>query len=282
MNQRKFICFIHIEKCGGITLHHLIQNNLPFYVNLRSWYYWSNEPGKYFTKDDLLDLSRYLPFIQGIGGHTTRVFAEYEEAIENSIIYLSFLRDPIQRYMSHINYQRQVMGINWDISDFISDNRFDNYQTVRLAGSEDVLEAKRILNKKIDFVGIVEEFDVSLLLLKNSYPEIFWNVQYERKNTTEVKKSTLNFKELDKDIQNKIVYNNRLDIELYHYAKEEIFNVNKMKYKGDIDNDLEYFKRKNETYRYPFFKSKLLLLYRNIMRYILQPIFNRSMRKRIN
>ena len=35
MNQRKFICFIHIEKCGGITLHHLIQNNLAFYVNLR-------------------------------------------------------------------------------------------------------------------------------------------------------------------------------------------------------------------------------------------------------
>lgn len=273
-----FICFIHIEKCGGITLHHLIQNNFPLYVNLRSWYYWSNEPGKYFKESDFKKTLNFFPFIQGIGGHTTRTYGGYNNIINRKIFYLTFLREPISRYISHINYQRQVMGINWTLDDFLSDERFDNYQTVRLTGESDVLKAKQILTDQIDFVGIVEHFDKSLLLLNSKYPTLFREVNYSRKNTTEIKENTISFKNLNEIQKQRVIENNKLDIELYNYCSKNIFNKYLEGYVGDIEQDLLKFKSDNKNYSYPPIRSKLNFLYRNCMRYIAQPILNKSMK----
>ena len=42
-----------------------------------------------------------------------------------------------------------------------------NYQTKFISGEENLEKAKNILKNNYNFVGLVEEFDTSLLLMKN-------------------------------------------------------------------------------------------------------------------
>lgn len=273
--ENKFLCFIHLEKCGGITLHHLIQNNLPTYVNLRSWFYWSNIEGNYLRKDELRNLLRILPFIEGVGGHVARTFAGYEKVINKPIFYLTFLREPVSRYISHCNYQKQVMKISWSIEDFVEERRFNNYQVVRLTGKENLDEAKRVLREDIDFFGLIERFDESLLLLKEIYGGGISSVNYEKYNVAKRIPNTMYFDNLSNKIKKRIIDNNKLDIELYNYAKDILYPGFKNAYSDNLEDDLILFQKENRRYRQPRVKSSILFIYRNLLRYIVQPIVHK-------
>jgi len=270
--EKKFICFIHIERAGGTTLHHLINYNYPFYVTLKPWYFWSNEEGNYLKKGELNCLKKILPILPGIGGHTTRTYANYESVIDKSIFYFTFLRNPVYRYISHFNYQRQVIGIEWEIEDFLNESKFNNYQVVRLAGEEDLEKARFVLEEKIDFVGLTERFDESLLLLKNKLNDKDFQINYERKNVTKEKKRTLHFEDLYEELQTKIKENNKLDIELYEYVVDKVYSRYKAEYPGNLQDDLNSFKEINKDFKYIKNKKIALKVYRNFTKYVIQPI----------
>lgn len=259
-----------MEKCGGITLHHLIQHNIPGYVALRSWEYWSNKPGAFFTSTDLRRLRRILPFVRGIGGHTTRTYAGYEDVVGDDIRYITFLRDPVSRYLSHFNYQRQVMGIDWTLDAFLADGRFDNYQTIRLAPDGNVQSAKRQIDL-MSFVGIVEEFNTSLLLLRSIVPELFSTVCYERKNVGSTRRGGMGLDELSVEQRGRIVEKNADDMELYRHATKR-FDREKQSYRGDLDGDLATLTTQLESYTYPRLRATALFALRNAVRYTVQPV----------
>lgn len=272
--KNPFLCFIHIEKCGGITLQHLIQYNFWSYVRLRSWLYWSNSIEAIFTKEDLRRLLRCLPFISGIGGHTTRTFAGYEDVLGHPIFYLTFLRDPVSRYMSHFNYQRQVMKINWTVNDFLSEQRFNDFQVIRIAGERDLKKAKETLKSKFAFCGLIEFFDHSLVLLNNLYDIGFQSIFYEKFNVAIQDSYTLSYDNLPDRLKKRVMNNNRLDIELYKFASEELFPKVVSRYKGDLENDVAMFRMKNASYRYPRLRWYVIRFYRNFYKYTLLPMIH--------
>ena len=99
---------------------------MPAYLSLKPWYFWSNEPNNYLSSSELKRIIKLYPFLSGIGGHTTRTYANYEDVVDKNIKYFTFLRDPIARYMSHFNHQVNKKGIDWTIESFINeDHSFD-------------------------------------------------------------------------------------------------------------------------------------------------------------
>lgn len=269
---RKFICFIHIERAGGTTLHHLLHYNYPFYITLSPWYYWTNESGNHLTKEELKGLLKILPFTNGIGGHTTRTYACYEKVIKKPIFYFTFLREPISRYISHLNYQRQKMNIDWNVKDFINESRFNNYQVVRLAGKEDFEQAKKVLEENMDFVGLLEKFGESLILLREKLNDDRFSILYERKNLNKEKKYIIHFNELSDDIQQRITENNELDIKLYEYAVKNVYRNYVKEYSRNLSKDLKQFEISLKNYKYNSLIRNTILSYNFFVRQFIQPI----------
>ena len=103
-----------------------------------------------FTYEMFIKLRRYFPYINGIGGHTVRHYFEYERVIQSKEVkYLTFIREPISRYLSHYHYQKNVMGIDWTLESFSESNNFRNYQTKKIAGYEDLNVTKKIISKNM-------------------------------------------------------------------------------------------------------------------------------------
>ena len=116
-------------------------------------------------------LRRWLPFIGGIGGHTTRSWLDYEGAVGRDVFRFTFMRDPIARYMSHFNYQRIRMGLDWRIEEFLAESRFDNYHTRRYAGRASLERAKRMHDRLVGVPPSDTVLDDMALLISGGDPE---------------------------------------------------------------------------------------------------------------
>lgn len=265
--MNNFICFIHIERAGGTSLHHLLHYNFSNYKTINPYYLYTNKPESYFAKDKLYRLLKKFPNTNGIGGHTTRSFLNYENIINKDIFYFTFLREPISRYMSHLNYQRQVMNINWEIEEFVNDNYFNNFQTKRIIGSENWVEAYKEL-LKYSFVGLTEEYNESLLMLRQKIDWCIFNPLYEKKNEIPSKSKTIKFNELSKNIKKKIIDNNMVDIELYNAVKANIYLKQKENYVGNIANDLTDYIKTLSHFKYSIIKSYKIKMKKAIYRYL--------------
>ncbi len=265
-----FFVFIHIEKAAGSTLHNLIKYHIPNYFVLYPWWYWSNEKGAFVTAEELRLIKRLYPFLKGVGGHTVRTYAGYEKAVKGKINYFTFLREPVKRYLSHFYYQNNKMGFRRSLDDFLGEPRFNNYMTVRLAGSEDVEKAKTVLKEKFRFVGLTEHFNESLLLLVNRVFGDKFIPYYQSFNVT--RERHVSFDELTAGQKEKVLANNRLDLELFRFAKEEVYPAQIENCSFDLEQRLREFESANATYKYNPLRFKSTYLLRGLSRYLVEPL----------
>lgn len=228
-------------------MNHIFRNNFLSYVSLTPWYYWSNEEANVFTKKEARYLFKILPFTKCFEGHTTRSYLGYENVLKRKIDYITFLREPISRYISQYNYQKEVMKIDWDIKEFLNEMRFNNLMTKRIAGEYDLDKAKRILFEDFSFVGFCETFDESLILMAHALKLSRFCPYYKRRNVS----SNVNYRNdciRKGNMLERIRHNNRLDIELYDFAWSRIYNTYKKTYKGNLEEEVEKLRVLNKDY----------------------------------
>ena len=98
-----------------------------------------------------------------------------------------------------------------------------NFQTRKIAGSLDVNKAKIILSEKVFLAGTIEKFDNFLTILRAKLAPQKFNFNYTRKNVARVNiiKNDI-YKNLEK-YRDQIIENNLLDIELYDFVKNDLF-----------------------------------------------------------
>ena len=273
--MKDFYCFIHIEKCAGTTFSHSLKYNMPAYLSLKPWYFWSNEPNNYLSSSELKRIIKLYPFLSGIGGHTTRTYANYEDVVDKNIKYFTFLRDPIARYMSHFNHQVNKKGIDWTIESFINEDKFNNCITRRVAGSEDIDLALYNLKNHYDFIGLFESYDESLLLLNQLVFNKKIKPNYEFKNDS-LNEKKVKFVDLSKEVQEKIIANNSLDIKLYKEVKQQLYPEFVKKYKGNLEQDLVKFKEENSNYKYNALRYNVIKATRLITEKIIEPLAHKK------
>lgn len=209
--------------------------------------------------------------IKFLHGHISFGVDEY---LPNSSIYITMLRNPVERIISHYYYvlrnpnhylYDQVVSQNMNLKDYVSSGiseELQNDQTRRLSGifqkslnSEqnptDMLEIAKInLKEKIGVFGLTEIFDESLLLFqrKIGFQDIFYFKQNSTKNRTKKQDIPENVIQTIKD-------NNQLDIELYQYASDLFDSYITQE---SIKNKLQSFKILNSIYRHLHITKKKL------------------------
>lgn len=255
------LIFVHIPKTGGITLNNIIDNN---YKKGTIFQFDKENHLESFIKLTDSEKSKYKCFRGHIG---YGVHHYLPKGI--SVKYVTMLRNPIDRAVSHYYYvlrkpdhylHEEVCRRGMSLEEYIAGgltSELYNGQTRLLASvdgepidfnKKDIIDendlkiAKNNLKKSFSFVGITQEFDVSILLLK----EIFhWDKIYYYKNNVSRSRPTLN--SIGDNIKDIIKKNNSVDMKLYEYARDLFYEKVKM-YHDTIEAGLEPFKLRNRIY----------------------------------
>ena len=249
MSQHKDIfCFVHIEKAAGTTLKHIFRRTFYFrHLTVRPYFKpknYSNKPySGIFTAKDLQLVLLLNPFTKIISGHSLKPYSNLE-ITKRRVRYITLLRDPVQRYLSHFEYatRQEKNGITFD--QFMNKKEHKNFQTKKIAGKEDLHLAKKTIKDKFFVVGVVEQFEIFLALLSFKLNLKKSIKVYDIRNRGERKNLITN---LYKKYYKKIVNDNKLDIELYNYVVKNILPKNKAEIAEYVKASTKTEYRKNLT-----------------------------------
>mgnify|MGYP000910213750 CR=1 FL=1 len=259
-HAKPFVCFVHVEKAGGMTMHQILHHSVPGYISPHPGF------GEHFDVNMLSKLSKFWPRkINGIGGHRMGAFLNYEQQVSAPIFYMTFLRDPIRRYMSSINWKKYIMGQDWNIDSYGKATHYYNFQCYRIAGERSFEKAKEILLNKFSFVGLMEEFDRSLLLLQHLLPVYNLDTRYVRENVKDYGEVQIKWDDLSSKQQNQYRSNNEEDIRLYDFVSQELWP----KYLKEYPSDLKEKEKEQKELLSQYTVKKNVVLKQKVSNYLL-------------
>ncbi len=270
-NQEHVLIFLHIPKAGGSTLHRIIEKQYePSTI--------FTIPSFYSSKEEFRQAAEFqLKEIKVLKGH---MFFGLPDVLPNPSTYITLLRDPVERIISHYYYvlrtpihylYKDVKAKNMSLKEYACSGlsvELDNGQTRLISGfnfrdhsqpaSQEMLEvAKQNLKSQFAVVGSVENFNKTLMLLKK---EFGWKMPfYVKQNTT---KNRLLKERVSKETLDVIKKHNELDIELYRYAKD-IFEDLVNQQDASFEREIKVFNLLNgvyQTYRGVYASSRLAAL----------------------
>lgn len=251
--------FVHIPKTAGTTLNLIMERQ-----------YSSGKITSIHTPiENAAQISRIQKLspnqkqkIQLIKGHT---FLGWHKFLPQKCNYFTILRNPVERFISNYFFLLKKKGHplgqklvkqNVTLEDFVNWTGENNYQTRYLAKNigeknldikneecnRQTLElAKKNLQENFTVVGTVEEFDKTLLILKNTFG---WkNIYYKVRNRNKQRPASSLISQETLDL---IKEKNKLDLELYQYASK-FLELLAEKQGDSFESDLVNFKEINSS-----------------------------------
>lgn len=254
-NSDETLIFLHLPKAGGMTLHRILAMRYPrekiYTFDGRAPF---TDLGKFIARPSSERAQYRL-----LKGH---VPFGLHQALPGPSTYITMLRDPVERVISHYYYARsspdnklfaQLNQPGTSLYEYVSQRmgaEVSNFQTRLLAGSSakavsraTLEQAKENLSQFFRVVGLTEEFDTTLLLLQRAFG---WSTPfYLRENTTQDK---LSGGESEPRARALIAELNALDIELYAYACQ-LFQAQCDAYGPNLQRDVARFRTRNRRYQ---------------------------------
>jgi hypothetical protein len=261
------LLFLHIPKAGGTTLHSIIERQFPPEMTFSIAGMTPSQSIKEFIS---LPPARREK-IRLLKGHMPYGLHQY---LSVPSTYITMLRDPVDRIVSHYYFVRRSPGVNlydevtsknMSLADFVKRRasiRANNDQTRLISGVEevnakvlrgreaneepgstDILEiAKKNLRDHFTVVGLSERFDESLLLLRRL---LGWrNIYYVKQNVTRGRPAK---QQVPKEAIRLIEEYNELDMSLYEYARQR-FEETVREQGAGFKTELRSFRRNNRLY----------------------------------
>ncbi|SDC82643.1 MULTISPECIES: sulfotransferase family 2 domain-containing protein [unclassified Candidatus Frackibacter] len=238
-NKNRLLIFMHMPKTAGTTLGQIFRKQ-----------YANQVCGGGAQKDTIGKLSALsdaeINKLKCIWGHIPFGIHNY---FKRPYIYITMLRDPVERIISMYYYLYHNTKIKWinglSFKEFLSIKslkpKIENLQTRFLSwesriinykrteknltsfmldsnqGEPNLERAKKNINDYFAIVGITELFDESISLIKR---ELGWDdIDYTKKNVNSNRPAK---DQLPVEIISMIKEKNKLDIELYDYAKKKL------------------------------------------------------------
>lgn len=210
--------FCHIQKTGGITWLTLLRR----YFGLRHQDHLVRA-GQVLLPDQLDRDLRLNPFARSISSHGLWPCVDYPRQSDR-LVWYTMLREPISRYISHYNHHAERWNAYRTFDEWLDIDMQRNWQTKMIGGGEDVQKAKEILRSKVEVVGLLERFNESCLLFRDRFKWRNFRVAYglpQNRNRGGAPARRVR-EEFDR-YKARIIENNKLDIELYEFAKRELW-----------------------------------------------------------
>ncbi len=170
------------------------------------------------SPNDITWAQKFYPDLKSIAGHGVLTHANLENAGVD-LQYFTFLREPLQRCVSHYQFSSPKKSNFPDFEKWLPTNA--NFQCRILCGEENASRAIEVLERQIKFVGLVERFNESLVLLQDWCGEEldlhYRSINVATDNT--IKKRLLS----DPKIMAQIEAANDQDYQVYRYARDVIY-----------------------------------------------------------
>ena len=215
---------IHIPKNAGSTVNNIFKRNF----GERYTIFQTDRCGEFLTNSELIDLIENIkPHTDILSGHDILPL-DAKTSKSLGINYFTFIRHPISRAISLYYYEKARTKKDhisqYSFREYIRERpKFDyaisNWQTYNIAGVLDFEKAKTNL-ERFSMVGLVEEFDKSLILLQKIMHQIgfpTFKIVYKPANVSQNKNISMNT--LPKDLLRELVELNQEDLQLYNYTK---------------------------------------------------------------
>lgn len=157
---RPVIAFVHIQKAAGTTLKFILKNSL----GVRHSDVNPVDPphDRPFGTADLEFAKSTNPWLCSISSHE---IIQPTVHLDDAVMPFTMLRDPLSRSISH--YQDKIVRGRESLSfdDYIEDPANHNFQVRKIAGAEDLEQARALLLERFFFAGLAERFAESVRVL---------------------------------------------------------------------------------------------------------------------
>lgn len=249
----KQLIFVHIPKTAGTTMGFVLARQ------------YAGKPVYKLYEHDAPTRFRALPQAERDGyacimGHMR--FGIHRALSGQNFTYFTILRDPVQQIVSSYYFFVKQRG-NWrydqlkDLSfeEYLVGERAGEHQTRMLTDRQDFTVSTRIneplppealdaakhnLKTYFSVVGLMEEFDMTLLLLQRA---LGWrNIHYVQRNVNQARPKTVT-----PEMLALIEHHAQTDLALYAFAKT-YFQEQVERFAPKIHDDLERFRTRNRLY----------------------------------
>ncbi|MBD3221233.1 hypothetical protein GF314_08310 [bacterium] len=184
---RPLLAFLHLAKTGGRTFDTVLRSTYgPGYVQaeaLRPHRPIGLDDGEFvapvYGPDDLRRVRRHCPWLRAIGGHTLTLWSDLHETAP--VRYVAFLREPLARGASHYQFHVATTDEPLDWDRWCAWPEHHDHQVRYFDRGGDPDRAIAAIEEHQVFIGLLERFDESLLLLQRlAAPEL--RPAYRRRN----------------------------------------------------------------------------------------------------
>jgi len=152
------LAHVHVMKTAGQTLREILRQSFTGqHCDLRA-------SGNYATAADLRWALQVYPQLKSIAGHHVVPYSDLED-VGRELRYFTFFREPVARFASHYQFGCHNASRLLPFDEFL--DRFANLQTRHIASVPQASAAIEMLQRRIGFVGLMEKFNESLVLLKH-------------------------------------------------------------------------------------------------------------------
>jgi Sulfotransferase family len=207
------IVFLHIHKTAGSTFQFILENTFGL-----SACHTNHTKRPVFRQEDYEFARKFFPWMKSLSGHN---LLDPMSLDLPQPFHITFLREPVARTFSH--YQDSILtGTNRaTFEESLKANELlENLHVKLMAGERNLDKAKRYL-ERCNFVGLTEQFDLSLHMLGKLSPHPL-NLNYKRRRTAP-NNNILKPLTGNPDMVELARKYNQLDLQLYDFAIKEIF-----------------------------------------------------------
>jgi hypothetical protein len=233
------IAVVHVHKTGGTTLSSVFKRSFGG----RHCSVVSTNPGApFFDAAQLREMRPWYPRLHSIMGHDVKVYGDLDSVAPN-LRYVTFLRDPVVRCASHYQYDVQVGGVDLPFEEWITHEVSPNRHTRHLAGPNATAdEAIALLEKRFSFVGLIERYDESLVMMRRALE--VRDVRYAKRWTApadDIKRRLLE----DPMSLELLRRANEDDLQVYRHVVDEIYPRQQAAHGPTLDDEVTGFREAN-------------------------------------
>jgi hypothetical protein len=253
--------FVHIERTGGRTVISILRRSFGAGhcdIRLPLGKRRGDRSQRQLDRRVLIDaevlrrVGRIYQHLKGIAGHNVKPYGDLG-ILNPTMRFFTFIRDPAARLRSHFLNARLADHGRQQFERWIAACWMHNWQTKMIAGEPNAQKAIELLSTRVEFVGLTERFDESILMLGQWLQEPGFCPAYRRINQLSDKRPPHEVARLYYDtcyldsepvrscIQEAIAE----DQKVYDFVGGTIFPRQLAAYQGKLQADLRDFRHRN-------------------------------------